>query len=80
MAAQNLEYTLELNPDGTTSAWQNPNTGNEGIAYPTKTMIRDDGTPCREFTANIVVGGEEQQGYGTACRQTDGSWKIVESQ
>ena len=24
----------------------------------------------------ITVGGEVQQGYGTACRQPDGTWKI----
>lgn len=77
MAAQNLQYSLELSPDGTTSAWQNPNTGHSGHSYPTATMIADDGTPCREFTSNIMVGGEQHQAYGTACRQADGSWKIV---
>ena len=76
MAAQNLQYSLELHPDGTTSTWQNPNSGNSGFSYPTKTSIMTDGTPCREFTATIVIGGEKQQGYGTACRQSDGSWKI----
>jgi surface antigen len=25
------------------------------------------------------VGGKMQQGYGTACRQPDGSWRIVNS-
>lgn len=77
MAAQNLQYSLELHPDGTTSTWQNPNSGNSGFAYPTKTSIMTDGTPCREFTATIMVGGQEHQGYGTACRQADGSWKII---
>jgi surface antigen len=77
MAAQNLQYSLELHPDGTTSTWQNPNSGNSGFSYPTKTSIMADGTPCREFTATIVIGGENQQGYGTACRQPDGSWKII---
>jgi surface antigen len=32
---------------------------------------------CREFTQRIVVDGEEVAAYGTACRQPDGSWKIV---
>ena len=77
MAAQNLQYSMELNPDGTTSKWQNPNTGNSGSTYPTHTTVKDNGTPCREFTSTIIVGGKEEQGYGTACRQADGSWKIV---
>ena len=33
---------------------------------------------CREFQQTIVVNGEQQQGYGKACRQPDGTWKIVE--
>lgn len=77
MAAQNLQYSLELHPDGTTSRWRNPNTGNQGLSYPTSTTLMSDGTPCREFTANIVVEGETRQGYGTACRQPDGTWKII---
>jgi surface antigen len=77
MAAQNLQYSLELNPDGTTSTWQNPNTGNSGSSYPTKTSVAADGTPCREFTATIVIGGEKQPAHGTACRQADGSWKMI---
>ena len=32
---------------------------------------------CREFTRTIVIGGEPQQGVGTACLQSDGSWQIV---
>jgi hypothetical protein len=32
---------------------------------------------CREFQQTITVGGQTQEAYGTACRQSDGSWKIV---
>ena len=32
---------------------------------------------CREFQTTITIDGREQPGYGTACRQSDGSWKIV---
>ena len=31
---------------------------------------------CREFTTEIVVAGEAEKGYGTACRQPDGTWEI----
>ena len=33
---------------------------------------------CREFQQTLVVNGQEQPGYGKACRQPDGSWKIVQ--
>ena len=32
---------------------------------------------CREFTAPIRVGSVEREGYGRACEQPDGSWRIV---
>ena len=32
---------------------------------------------CREFGAPIRVGNVEQQGYGRACQQPDGTWRIA---
>lgn len=31
---------------------------------------------CREYTQRVRVGGHLQEGYGTACQQPDGSWRI----
>ncbi len=31
---------------------------------------------CREFTQNVQIDGLVQPGYGVACLQPDGSWKI----
>ena len=32
---------------------------------------------CREYSGTIVVDGQEQRSYGTACLQPDGTWRIV---
>ena len=32
---------------------------------------------CREFQQTITIGGQPQRAYGTACRQADGTWRIV---
>ena len=32
---------------------------------------------CREYTKNVSINGRLEQAYGTACRQPDGSWEIV---
>jgi hypothetical protein len=32
---------------------------------------------CREFTAPIRVGNVEREGYGRACQQPDGTWRIA---
>lgn len=34
---------------------------------------------CREYQRDVRVGGHMEQSYGTACRQPDGSWKVVSS-
>lgn len=36
-----------------------------------------DGRYCREYQAQVMVGGVPQPSYGTACQQPDGSWRVV---
>ena len=43
-----------------------------------KSWANSDDEYCREFTQTIEVGGKKEEGYGTACQQPDGSWKVVE--
>ena len=78
LAGQTVQQTLELGPDRSIGSWNNPNTGHSGTVTPTATHTGSTGQPCREFITTVIVGGTEQQGYGTACRQADGSWKIVQ--
>ena len=78
LAGQTLQHTLEQAPTNAVGSWNNPDSGHSGTVTPTVTRYTD-GQPCREFTTTIDVGGQPQQGYGTACRQADGSWKIVQS-
>jgi surface antigen len=68
---------LESIPTGQSVAWRNPDSGNSGVVTPMRTYQTATGQYCREYTQTITVGGERQQSYGTACRQPDGSWKIV---
>jgi len=35
------------------------------------------GGQCREFQTTVIVGGQPQPAYGTACLQPDGSWAFV---
>lgn len=72
-----VQQALEKNPSNQASEWVNPDTGRSGAVVPVRTFENDEGQPCREFVTTIVIGGKEEQGYGTACRQPDGSWRIV---
>lgn len=66
-------------PVGETIAWNNPETGNSGTVTPTRDGYSASGRYCREYQQKIMVDGQEQTAYGTACRQPDGSWEIVGS-
>jgi surface antigen len=68
---------LETAPSGQSVAWRNPDTGNTGAVTPVRTYQTSTGQYCREYTQTITVGGERHQSYGTACREPDGSWRIV---
>ncbi|MEO5375883.1 MAG: RT0821/Lpp0805 family surface protein [Alphaproteobacteria bacterium] len=72
---QSAHSALETAPTGTSTAWNNPDTGHSGAVTPTRTFRRGD-QPCREFTSTINVGGRNEPAVGTACRDPDGTWRI----
>ncbi len=50
----------------------------EVSAVPASPVYTDAlGRTCREYQTTLRVGGAAQPGYGTACLQADGSWRIV---
>lgn len=69
--------SLESGFTGESSGWSNPDTGNSGQVTPVRTYQNASGQYCREFQQEITIGGETEQGFGTACRQANGSWQIV---
>ena len=69
---------FEKSPDHQPVEWNNPNTGNSGSTVPTKTYYTESNTPCREYQTLVNIGGRKESAYGTACRQPDGSWKIMQ--
>lgn len=71
------QKAFETAQAGQTLPWNNPQSGNSGAITPAAPYKNDSGQYCREFTQKITVGGKTQNGYGTACRQPDGSWQIV---
>lgn len=72
------ERALETAPTGQTSTWNNPDSGNSGTVTPVRTyQDAASGGYCREFEQTVTVGGERQRGFGTACRQPDGTWRVV---
>ncbi len=74
---QSQQTALETTPSGSSTSWSNPDSGNSGQVTPRRTYQNDSGTYCREFQQTVTVGGNTESAYGTACRQSDGTWKII---
>lgn len=71
-----MAATLETTRTGVATTWVNPDTGYNYRLTPTRTVETAEG-PCREYIMDSTIGGRVEQIYGTACRQADGSWRIV---
>jgi len=48
-----------------------------GYVTATREGTSTSGRYCREFLQEITVAGRNEQAYGTACRQPDGSWEVI---
>lgn len=75
---QTSQSALETGRSGQAVAWKNPDTGNSGTITPVNSYQNNAGQYCREYNQTVKVGGKTENAYGRACRQPDGSWKIVE--
>jgi len=69
------QKSLETGQTGRRSTWRNPDSGHQGSVTPTRTYETARG-PCREYQQTVTIDGRTERAYGTACRQSDGSWKI----
>ena len=71
-----MQRALETSPTGQAVSWKNPENGNQYSVKPTRTYYANE-QPCREYVTHALIGGKNQQIYGNACRQADGSWRVV---
>lgn len=76
-AHQAGQRAFETAPTGQPVAWNNPDSGHSGTVTPTRTYEAAPGQYCREYQTTVDIGGQKEQAFGTACRQPDGSWKVV---
>lgn len=70
-------HSLETLRTGVQSRWRNPDTGNEYTLVPMRTWDTPQG-PCREYELQAVIARRMESITGTACRQADGSWRMMD--
>lgn len=71
------EQALNQARVGQTITWNNPQKATGGATKITRDGQDQSGRECREYQTTVTIGGKQEQAYGTACRQPDGSWKTV---
>lgn len=76
-AQRTAQDSLEYSQVGQNTSWRNPDSGNSGTFTPTRTFVNADGKNCRSYETTIYIDGKQETGTGQACRQPDGTWKIV---
>ncbi len=72
-----MRKALDAAPDQREVAWQNPDANAQYKVTPVKSYNNRAGRYCREYITEAVIGGRTEKVYGTACRQPDGAWQIV---
>lgn len=77
LMARTTQSTLETGRSGEVTTWRNPDTGHEGTVTPKPSYKSSSGQDCREFTQTIYIGGKSETAKGTACRNPDGTWRII---
>jgi len=65
---------LESAPTGRATSWKNPGNSNTYTFTPTRTTESGSVT-CRDFTVVGTIDSKAETVNGTACRQSDGTWK-----
>ncbi|MCF6216578.1 MAG: glycine zipper 2TM domain-containing protein [Emcibacter sp.] len=74
---EKTQYSLENTPSGEATTWYNPDSGNSGTITPQPAYSNKADEYCREYQQTVTVAGKTETAYGTACRQEDGTWKII---
>ena len=77
LAGEAAQRAFESTPSGQSVAWRNPDSGHAGTVTPTRTYQTANGTYCRDYHTTVMIEGKKEQATGKACRQPDGSWRIV---
>jgi surface antigen len=75
--AQEAEYAaLEEGESDRPRRWRNPDNGRYGDVVPGRPYKRGT-VDCRDYTHTVYIEGRPKTMRGTACRNSDGTWRNV---
>ncbi|TAK79058.1 MAG: glycine zipper 2TM domain-containing protein [Gammaproteobacteria bacterium] len=75
---QKTYHALNNNQTNKSSYWKNKHTGARYTVTPTSDPMQSGSQSyCRQFKTKAIINGKSQVVTGTACRQSDGTWKTI---
>lgn len=76
-AASAQFYALQFGRPGAPRQWQGETGATGSITVGPYVRVND--LDCRDFTHTVTVGGNEYVRKGTACREQNGQWSVVDA-
>ncbi len=74
---EQLNHVYERGMSGQTSAWINPDTGNQYRVTPQPAYTDPQNKQiCRKAEIDAVIDGKHEKTYATACRDQYGHWQL----
>jgi len=73
-----LATALDPQGSGERVDWDNPQTGAKGVFTPVGQAYPSDGRVCRAFLAEVVTNHNEERLQGTACRDKNAEWTLLD--
>jgi surface antigen len=70
---------LEHAPNGRMVAWESENGRARYQVTPDRSFRDNRGRNCRNYLTESVVNGSNRRTYSTACRESNGAWKMVQN-
>jgi surface antigen len=76
----NMSKAMSSNQTNQPSSWHNNHTNAHYTVTPTSNVMAYNGNNyCRNYHTNVVISGKQQVVTGVACKQSDGTWKTINS-
>lgn len=75
-ASQAAFYALQFGRPGAPRTWSGATGSGQVTVGP---YVRVNNLDCRDFTHTVTVSGTKYARKGTACRELNGNWSVVQS-
>jgi len=73
---EQLNHVYERGVSNSTSAWVNPDNGNQYQVTPQPAYSSTGNKVCRKAEIQATIDGKQETTYATACRDEYGHWQI----